>query len=73
MGGRACASVRAAHEGRVVNFGTRDTTLAMPPTHQTPHLQHGHTFRVGWESGWACTCTCTHIDAESSIDNILET
>ena len=42
MGGRARAFVRAAHEGRVVNFGirvTRDTTLAVPPPHQTPHLQ----------------------------------
>ena len=35
-GGRARAFVRAAHEGRVVNFGTRDTrdtTLAVPPPH----------------------------------------
>ena len=43
--------MRAAHEGRVVNFGTRDTTLAVPPPHQTPHLQHGHTFRVGKRLG----------------------
>ena len=43
-GARLCA-------GRVVNFGTRDTTLAMPPPHQTPHLQHGHTFRVGKQLG----------------------
>ena len=33
IGGRL---LRAAHEGRVVNFGirdTRDTTLAVPPPH----------------------------------------
>ena len=33
--------------GSGINFGTRDTTLAMPPPHQTPHLQHGHTCKVG--------------------------
>ena len=39
--------------GSGVNFGTRDTTLAVQPPHQTPHLQHCHTYtcRVGERLG----------------------
>ena len=48
------------------------SSILGPETPETPHwLCHRptrlHTCSMaipsGWESGWACTCTCTHIDA----------
>ena len=48
------------------------SSILGPETPETPHwLCHRPTrlhtcslaIPAGWESGWACTCTCTHIDA----------